>query len=96
MYAASFDVADPQRAPRGHTEGGLEADTDLEEDDLSQRLDAASFCFYGRVAKSLLTTPRVLRAEHPPPAVEAATLCRDFFLWLLSIPLTPLIVPGPG
>ena len=90
-------MTDPQRAPRGRAEGGLEADTDLEEGDLSRRLDAASFCFYGRVAESLLMTSRVLCAEHPSlPAVGVATLCRDLFLWLLSTPLTPLIVPDSG
>ena len=79
MDAASFDVADPQRAPRGRAEDGLEADADLEEGDLLRRLYAASFCFYDRVAESLLMTLRALCAEHPfLPAVGVATLFRDF------------------
>ena len=67
MDAAAFDVADPQRAPRGCAEDGLELGSgiDLEEGDLSRRLDGASSCFNGRVAESLLMTPHVLCAEHP-------------------------------
>ena len=79
VTAASFDAADPQRVPRGCAEDGPEADADLEEGGLPRRLDAVSFCLYGRVAESLLMTPRVLCAEHPSlPTAEVATLYRDF------------------
>ena len=97
MDAVSFDAADPQRAPRGRAQDGLEADTDLEEGDLPRRLGAASFCFYSRVAESLLMTPHVFCVPSTPSlaAVGVATPCRDF-LWLLSTPRTPLIVSDPG